>query len=330
MENPAFRARRSGHRLVYNKVMIIGIVGAGNVGVSLAEALARKGRDVLLLSDHYRGPLAFFGKKDARAFLEKCDAVVIAVRDREVRETADRLASAGADLRDRVFLHCSGAQDSSVLASLKEGGASVGVMHPIQSFPRPDPDLLEGICLGLSGDAEALAIAEEIARILRCKIIRIKNHALYHAACVMSAGFIVTVVRLAGKTLSKASDGDWHALLPMTKRTLENIESMGPEKATTGPQVRGDHDTVRAHIEALRVLDQGLALLYNLLSAEMSEKKEKKALDPKLLEVLACPKCKGELEYLRDEDALVCHACRLRFRIDDGIPIMLLEEAEGF
>jgi len=310
--------------------MTIGIVGAGKVGLSLAGALVKKGRDVLLLSDHYGGPLAFFRQKDAMGFLEKSDAVIIAVRDRDVRETADRLASAGTNLKNRVFLHCSGAQDSSVLASLGEKGARVGVLHPVQSFPRPDPDLLAGIYLGLSGDAEAMAFAEELAGILNCHTIRIKDHALYHAACVMSAGFIATLVRLAGKTLSKASDGDWRALLPMAKGTLENVEAMGPERAMTGPQLRGDQDTVRAHAEALRVFDPGLALLYNLLSAEMTEKKEKKTLDPTLLEVLACPRCKGELEYLRDKDALVCHACHLRFRIDDGIPIMLLEEAEEF
>ncbi|MEJ2054796.1 MAG: Trm112 family protein [Calditrichaceae bacterium] len=53
-------------------------------------------------------------------------------------------------------------------------------------------------------------------------------------------------------------------------------------------------------------------------------------LDEKLLEILACPKCKGELEYKEDEDLLICHACRLKYRIEDDIPIMLIDEAESF
>ncbi|HKK07601.1 MAG TPA: Trm112 family protein [Gemmatimonadota bacterium] len=55
-------------------------------------------------------------------------------------------------------------------------------------------------------------------------------------------------------------------------------------------------------------------------------------LDEELLEILVCPKCKGELEYRKDEDqeALLCHACRLRYEVDDGIPIMLIDEAEPF
>ncbi len=53
-------------------------------------------------------------------------------------------------------------------------------------------------------------------------------------------------------------------------------------------------------------------------------------LDAELLEILVCPKCKGELEYRREEDVLVCHACRLRYEIRDDIPIMLVDEATAF
>jgi hypothetical protein len=54
------------------------------------------------------------------------------------------------------------------------------------------------------------------------------------------------------------------------------------------------------------------------------------ALDKELLEVLACPKCKGELEYRETEDQLVCHRCRLIYPIKDNIPIMLIEDAQPF
>jgi uncharacterized protein YbaR (Trm112 family) len=51
------------------------------------------------------------------------------------------------------------------------------------------------------------------------------------------------------------------------------------------------------------------------------------ALRQELLDILACPQCKGDLEYREGEQALLCHACRLRYRIEDDIPIMLIEEA---
>ncbi len=53
-------------------------------------------------------------------------------------------------------------------------------------------------------------------------------------------------------------------------------------------------------------------------------------LDPKLLEILACPKCKGDLEYKDEEQQLICHQCRLIYEIKDDIPIMLIDEAKPF
>ncbi len=53
-----------------------------------------------------------------------------------------------------------------------------------------------------------------------------------------------------------------------------------------------------------------------------------KELSKKLLDVLACPKCKGDLAYKKAGQKLVCGKCRLAYRIEDGIPIMLVEEAE--
>jgi uncharacterized protein YbaR (Trm112 family) len=54
------------------------------------------------------------------------------------------------------------------------------------------------------------------------------------------------------------------------------------------------------------------------------------AMDKELLEILACPKCKGELQLTVDEGELRCGACRLSYRIDDGIPILLIDEATPY
>jgi len=53
-------------------------------------------------------------------------------------------------------------------------------------------------------------------------------------------------------------------------------------------------------------------------------------LAPDLLEILVCPKCKGELEYRPSPESLVCHACRLIYAVEDDIPIMLIDEAKRF
>ena len=49
-----------------------------------------------------------------------------------------------------------------------------------------------------------------------------------------------------------------------------------------------------------------------------------------LLAILACPKCKGNLEYKPKEDKLICHSCRLIFEVRDDIPVRLIDEANKF
>lgn len=52
------------------------------------------------------------------------------------------------------------------------------------------------------------------------------------------------------------------------------------------------------------------------------------ALPEHLLDKLACPKCHGPLRLDEAHTRLVCEACRLAFRIEDDIPVLLLDEAE--
>jgi uncharacterized protein YbaR (Trm112 family) len=53
-------------------------------------------------------------------------------------------------------------------------------------------------------------------------------------------------------------------------------------------------------------------------------------LSRELLEILACPKCKGEIHPDDREEKLVCDRCRLAYPVRDGIPVMLIDEAECF
>lgn len=65
-------------------------------------------------------------------------------------------------------------------------------------------------------------------------------------------------------------------------------------------------------------------------------------LNKDLLDILACPKCKGEkkaedgsveqtdLEYDEGGKLLICNNCRLKYRIENDIPVMLIDEAESF
>jgi|GEM_PF-134087 len=63
----------------------------------------------------------------------------------------------------------------------------------------------------------------------------------------------------------------------------------------------------------------------NLLDPDGVE--DNMAVSEKLLEILVCPKCKGDLVLTQNGDSLICNACRLKYEIRDDIPIMLIDEA---
>ncbi len=52
------------------------------------------------------------------------------------------------------------------------------------------------------------------------------------------------------------------------------------------------------------------------------------AIGGELLDVLACPECKGELTYDEERDILVCNGCKVYYEIRDGIPVLLIDEAK--
>ena len=51
-------------------------------------------------------------------------------------------------------------------------------------------------------------------------------------------------------------------------------------------------------------------------------------IDAELLEILVCPNDRGEVEYLEAEQLIVCSTCGYRYPVRDGIPVMLIDEAE--
>ena len=60
----------------------------------------------------------------------------------------------------------------------------------------------------------------------------------------------------------------------------------------------------------------------------MEDRMSNQKISQDLLDILACPKCKGEVKLTESKDGLLCDACKLLYEIKDGIPIMLIDEAK--
>jgi predicted short-subunit dehydrogenase-like oxidoreductase (DUF2520 family) len=180
--------------------------------------------------------------------------ILIATPDGAIEEVAKDLARIGGeDLQGQVVLHTSGAMDSSVLHAARSCGASVGSMHPLQTFNGVTVPPLEGKVFAIEGDPMAVRTARKIARALGAAPSRIdaRNKPLYHAAGALAAGHTLVVVEAAIQllmSLGMKRTEAMRALLPMTQQVLQNYERLGPRAAWTGPLARGDHEVIAKHL----------------------------------------------------------------------------------
>ena len=198
--------------------------------------------------------------------------VLIATPDGAIEEIANELARIGGqDLQGQVVLHTSGAIDSSVLHAARSCGASVGSMHPLQTFNGVTVPPLEGKVFAIEGDPMAVRTARKIARALGAAPSQIdaRNKPLYHAAGALAAGHTLVVVEAAIQLLMslgmKRSEA-MRALLPMTNQVLQNYERLGPRAAWTGPLARGDYEVVAKHLNVLQQYSEEYRDAYDALN----------------------------------------------------------------
>jgi predicted short-subunit dehydrogenase-like oxidoreductase (DUF2520 family) len=267
---------------------IVGIIGPGRAGVGLALALAGAGYAVLLQGRRRKAvpkPLTLtVGSGDAPpAWIAQAGVVLLAVRDDAIRPLAESLAHARAIRAEQVVLHLSGAQGQEALGSLVSTRAALGSLHPLQTIADPEraPERLRGAWAAVEGMPRAVEAAEGLARALGMRPFRItaKAKVVYHAGAVFASNYFVVVEAVAQRLLRHAglTDADaWQALRPLVEGTLENLTRQDPKEALTGPVARGDHATIRRHLELLTKDD---ALLYRALGRAALELVRKRGMD---------------------------------------------------
>jgi predicted short-subunit dehydrogenase-like oxidoreductase (DUF2520 family) len=258
----------------------LAIIGAGRVGRTLGRRLREVGWriDAVVTRSEAsaRRAIHFIGAGKPFAGMTRqilvSQVILIAVPDDEITVVVRELARIGEEeLRGRVILHTSGAMDSSVLDSVRQKGARVGSMHPLQSFSGVAVPSLEGRVFTIEGETQAVRVARRMARALGGSPLRIAGNkkTLYHAAAAMAAGHVLVLEEAATQlfiSLGLKRSEALRALLPLTRQVLENFERLGPRAAWTGPLSRGDYKVVRAHLDALRESAAGFAQAYEALN----------------------------------------------------------------
>ncbi len=247
--------------------MKIAIIGTGRLGTSLGNALARARYEITGLADAdlraARRARRIIGAgramKDPAAAARSAEIVFIAVPEDALPRVVEELRADGMDMLGKTILHTSGGEPASRLAPLAGLGASVGSMHPAQSFPKPSMPAshFRGVVFGLEGDPTAVKTAKSIVRDLGGHpiILTRKQKTLYHAACVLASNLFVPLFELAVETMAAAgvpAPEAKKALLPLVEGTLRNVKVLDAAEALTGPLARLDFGTVKRQLRALR------------------------------------------------------------------------------
>lgn len=259
----------------------ISFIGAGRVGTSLSYLLKSKGYEVVGITSRNissaERAATFMGNSisysnDIFVFVEDSDIVFITTNDDAVTFVAEGMSKNCEIREDQLFLHTSGSLSSSVLKPLKEKGGIIASLHPLQTVANPEEGIknIMGSIFAIEGDEKALPILKEIVHNLGGIPFHIpeEKKPLYHLAAVIACNYFVTLVDTSldiFKSINIDEEIGLEGLLRLVHGTMNNMEKLGTKNALTGPIARGDIETVKGHLKAMRNYAPELLLLYKVL-----------------------------------------------------------------
>jgi predicted short-subunit dehydrogenase-like oxidoreductase (DUF2520 family) len=242
----------------------VGVVGAGRVGAVLAARLQQHAdftvtavagaSDATLARAAALLPGVPVDKPSAVA--RASDVLLLTVPDDMLANVVRVLADSGAITEGQYVVHTSGRHGLSVLDPAADLGARVIALHPAMTFTGTavDLDRLSGCVFGVTATRSERRMAERLVDALGGRLMPVPEEmrTLYHAGLAHGANHLVTLVTQAMEVLAAAgADDPAGTLRPLLTAALDNALDQG-DSALTGPIVRGDVNTVRAHLADIR------------------------------------------------------------------------------
>lgn len=270
----------------------ISIVGTGAVGSTLGVLLFEKGYTIVSIINRTAKSAIILAREvhckkvstSVNDLAPDTEVLIIAVSDDALEEVVQQAAkrsrlhkSVGGMAGKPLVLHTSGVHSLDVLKPFRKRNALLGSLHPIQSFPsskslRERVKSIAGIHFGVEGEGKALEMVQQLVRVLGGKPVVLPKglKPLYHAACVFSSNYIITLLNAVSETAkSLGFEQNWkEIILPLFTTTVENAMKTSPLQALTGPVVRNDARTIRLHLDALQKFAPQLVPLYTVLGVE--------------------------------------------------------------
>ncbi len=253
----------------------IGIIGAGRVGAVLGAALARSGHlvtGVTAVSDlsRLRAEALLPGVPivDPIDAVSGADLVLVAVPDDVLPGLVTGLsthARAG-----QFWVHPSGRHGVEVLDPVVHAGAGALAIHPVMTFTGTSVDLarLVDCPFGVTAGPGLRPVAEALVVEMGGDPVWVPEEfrATYHAALAYGANYLITLVAQSLALLHEAGvEHPQRLIAPLLSASLDNALRLG-DQALTGPVMRGDADSVAAHLAAIEVISEEAALGYRTLA----------------------------------------------------------------
>jgi predicted short-subunit dehydrogenase-like oxidoreductase (DUF2520 family) len=241
--------------------LAVGVLGAGRVGSALGAALKLAGHRLVAASGvsdaSRRRALDRLGVELTvpEDVISRSQLVLLTVPDDVLPGLVAGLAATGADLREKLLVHTSGAYGLAVMEPAAEAGALPLALHPVMTFTGRDDDLtrLTGCSFGVTAPILLRPVAEALVIEMGGEPVWIadQDRALYHAALAGAANHMITLVAESQELLAKVGvENPGRMLGPLLGAALDNVLRLGIT-GLTGPVVRGDAETVRKHVDAL-------------------------------------------------------------------------------
>ena len=253
----------------------VGFIGAGRVAGTLAPALAAVGYRVAAVASRTRASAERVASRvpgalatDAQGVVDAVELVFLTTSDGAIEPAAGAVRWRGG----QAAVHCSGALTLEPLAAARKRGALAGSWHPFQTFSAAGTSTtLAGVPFGIEADAGLYdTLAELTERVGGVALpVPAGARALYHAASVMSCGYLTTLLHEAEVLWTRAGlppEAAGPAIGALAETTLANLRRAGAGSALSGPTSRGDEGTVRLHLDALASRAPELLPLYAAVS----------------------------------------------------------------
>ena len=258
----------------------VGFIGAGRVASVLPPAIAAAGYRVVALasSTHTSAERVAAGVEgaaaaDAQGVADAASLVLLTTSDGAIESVAGALRWR----KGQAVVHCSGALTLAPLAAATDQGALAGSWHPFQTFGGEGTSTaLAGVTFGIEADGALYDTLAELAERVGGVALRVPAaaRALYHAASVMSCGYLTTLLHEAEALWERAglpAEAAGPAIGVLAETTLANIRRAGAEAVLSGPTSRGDAGTVRLHLDAVASRAPELLPLYAAVSMRSAE-----------------------------------------------------------